>query len=78
MGTKPVDKSIKWQIIGLKKVGELSNVQIGKIVGVSEKCVRTTWKNYADSGDVADKSRSGRPKKFSEHVESYVVQIARS
>ena len=77
MGTKTVDKSIKWQIIGLKKVGELSNVQIGKIVGVSEKCVRTTWKNYADSGDVADKSRSGRPKKFSEHVESYVVRIAR-
>ena len=77
MGTKIVNKSIKWQIIGLKRAGELSNVQIGRIVGVSEKCVRTTWKNYVDSGVVADKKCCGRPKKFNEKVERHVVRIAR-
>ena len=77
MGSKTVDNSIKWQIIGLKKIGALSNVQIGKNLGVSEKCVRTTWKNYLESGDVANKKRSGRPKKFSENEQNYVVRLAR-
>ena len=77
MGLKKVEDSVKWQIVGLKKVGELSNVRIGEIVGVSEKCVRTTWKNFLEFGDVGDKKRCGRPKKISDRVEKYVVRLAR-
>ena len=77
MGTKKVDETIKWQIVGLKKNRDLSNVQISKIFKVSEKCVRTTWKNYLKSGDVIDKKRSGWPKKFYEDIERYVVKAAR-
>jgi transposase len=77
MGSKKVDESVKWQLIGLKKAGGLSNVQIGKCVGVSERCVRNTWKKFQETDNVQDKVRSGRPKKFTDVQVKEVVRCAR-
>ena len=52
MGRSSVSYSVKWQIVGLKKAGELSNVGIGKLLHVSENCVRQTWKTYVATGGI--------------------------
>ena len=70
MGAKKVSDATKWQIIGLKNGGNHSNVAIAKLVGVSDKCVRTTVKNMFLRNSVKDAPRSGRPPKMSNREKS--------
>ena len=58
MGQKGVDIQIRQQIIGLLKDQTRSNVEIAKLVGVSEKCVRTTRKNFQDKNVVGEMPKS--------------------
>ena len=44
MGRKSVSRDTRLQIIGLLKDKRNTNVEIAEILGVSEKCVRTTKK----------------------------------
>jgi transposase len=76
MGKKSVSMETKWQAIGMHKLN-LSNREIARRLNISEKCVRTTLKNFKESGSVADKPRSGAPKKLSERDENALYQISR-
>ncbi len=55
----------------------MSKRAIGRQLGISEKCVRTTFANFKETGDVADKPRSGAPKKISERDKNTVYRLAR-
>ena len=44
MDRKSVSSEIKWQVIGMGRTKNHTNVQIGKIFHVSEYCVRKTIK----------------------------------
>ena len=61
MGKKAVSYETKCQIIGLSKDKTNTNTKIANLLGVSEKCVRTTLRNFERSGSVKDSPRSGRP-----------------
>jgi transposase len=50
------------EIISLKKNTDYSNREIASRLGVSEKCVRTSWKNFEENGKAGEKRRIGRPK----------------
>jgi transposase len=63
MGKKSVSMETKWQAIGMHK-SNLSNREIARRLDISENCVRSTLKKFRDSGSVADKPRSGAPKKL--------------
>ena len=39
MGKKSIPESIKWQVVGLNKQGNRSNVATVKLIGVSEGCI---------------------------------------
>ena len=56
MGKKAVTEEIREPTISLKKHTHKSNVQIAKDLQISEKSVRTTYKNFLLSGKVAEKS----------------------
>lgn len=77
MGKKSVKSDIKWQILGLKRANTFSNVEIGKIIGVSEKCVRTTIRNYIDHKTVNDSPRPGRPSKLTKRDKKMIFRIGR-
>ena len=61
MGKKAVSYETKCQIIALSKDKTNTNTKIANLLGVSEKCVRTTLRNFERSGSVKDSPRSGRP-----------------
>jgi transposase len=77
MGKKNVSEGIKWQIIGLAQDETNSNRKISKIVDVSEKCVRTTLKNYKNNNNVKDLPRSGRPSKLNARDKSLIFREVR-
>ncbi|RNA39595.1 hypothetical protein BpHYR1_051150, partial [Brachionus plicatilis] len=64
MGKKSVTNEVRCQIIGLLKDKTKSNREIAKLVGVSEKCVRTTRKNNDICGTPKESTRPGRPRKL--------------
>ena len=64
MGKKSVTNEVRFQIIGLLKDKTKSNREIAKLVGVSEKCVRTTRKNNDIHGTPKESTRPGRPRKL--------------
>lgn len=72
MGRKAISEATRWQIVGLSKNESNSMRKIAELVGVSEKCVRTTLRNYKESGSVKDKKRVGRPEKVSEREKSFI------
>ena len=76
MGTKSVSSETKWQAVGMHKTG-MSNRAIGRQLGISEKCVRTTLANFKETGDVQDKPRSGAPRQISERDKNTVYRLAR-
>ncbi|RNA20721.1 hypothetical protein BpHYR1_017426 [Brachionus plicatilis] len=59
-----VTNEVRCQIIGLLKEKTKSNREIAKLVGVSEKCVRTTRKNNDIYGTPKESTRPWRPKKL--------------
>ena len=77
MGKKSVSIETKWQILGLSKDKSKSLREIGKLVGVSEKCVRTTIKNYKLSGDIKNLPWLGQPQKLSYRDEHYIFRKVR-
>ena len=77
MGKKSISTETRWQIIGLYKSGTLSNIKIGEITNVSEKCVRTTIKNYENYGTANETPRSGRPEKFSDQDKRSIIMMSR-
>ena len=77
MGRKAISHEKRLEIIHLNRHTEHSNRQIAKLVGVSEKCVRTTLANYKINQSVKEVSRPGRPRKLSVRDESYIFRQAR-
>ena len=65
MGRKSVSSEIKWQVIGMARTKNHTNVQIGKILHGPEYCVRKTIKSWELTKDVSDLPRTGRPSKLS-------------
>ena len=72
-----MSESIEWQNIGLVKSKNHSNVEIGKLVGVSEFCVRKTVKAWELTGDVVDMTRSGRPSKLVDRDKSSIFRTSK-
>ncbi len=56
MGKKAVSQEIRWHIVGLSKVEKIKLKTIAEMVGVSEKCVRTTLKNFRETGSAKEKT----------------------
>ena len=65
MGRKAISHEKRLEIVHLSRHTEHSNRHIAKLVGVSEKCVRTTLSNYKIIQSVKEVSRPGRPRKLS-------------
>ena len=51
--------------------------EIGKLVGVSEKCVRRTIKNFKLTGHVKNLTRLGQPQELSYRDEHYIFRKVR-
>ena len=49
-----------------------TNTEIARLVGVSEKCVRTTRKNYEDGQIVGELPKPGRPNKLTARDKNYI------
>ena len=77
MGKKAVCEEIRWQVIALKKTNKYNNVEIGKMLNISEKSVRTTLSNYNATGKVAEKKRSGKPPILTPRDESIIFRLVR-
>jgi transposase len=77
MPKKSVPIEIRHQIIGLSKDKTKSNVEIARLVGVSEKCVRTTKKNFYKNNVVGELPRPGRPQKLSYRDENWIFRQVR-
>ena len=78
MGKLKVTAATRWEIIGLSRAGTFSNRKIAEILKVSEKCVRTTLKNYRSLGSLLELTRPGRPKKLSKRQEHHIFRKART
>lgn len=77
MPRKSVSNEVKWQIIGLLKDKTKTNVEIADLCEVSEKCVRTTKKNYSLTKNVKNLPRSGRPGKLSDKDKDWLFMQVR-
>ena len=77
MGRKSASSEIKWQVIGMARIKNHTNVQIGKILHVSEYCVRKTIKTWELTKDVSDMLRTGRPSKLSNRDKSGMFRMSR-
>ncbi|RNA42315.1 hypothetical protein BpHYR1_033548 [Brachionus plicatilis] len=76
MGKKSVTNEVRCQIIGLLKDKTKSNREIAKLVGVSEKCVRTTRKNNDIYGGPKESTKPGRPRKLTNSDQnSLIIQV---
>ena len=70
MGKKSIPDCVKWQIVGLNKQGNQSNVAIAKLVYVSERCIQNTLKKFKETETVKGTPRSGRASKLTERDKS--------
>lgn len=77
MGKKSVSYETRCQIVGLLKDKTNTNKKIAELVGVSEKCVRTTKKNLEKYGRPKESPRSGRPRKLTDRDEAYLFRQVR-
>jgi len=68
----------RYEIINLKTHTNHSNRKIAAMVGVSEKCVRTTLANFEQTNSAKEKVKPGRPRKYSERAENYIFRQART
>ena len=76
MGKKAISEETRWQIIGMSKMN-VSNVFIGKQLGVSEKCVRTTLRNFKLNNTVQDSPRCGRHTELTPKDKSKIFRMQR-
>lgn len=77
MGKKKVTDQQRWSIIGLLKDGSKTEREIAEIVGVSQKCVNTTKRNYQATSRVHNFGNCGRPLKLSDRDISYIFRFVR-
>ena len=77
MGRKSVPIEVRHQIIGLLKDQTKSNLAIAKLVGVSEKCVWTTRKNYREKNLIGECPKSGRPAKLTWRDQNVLYRMVR-
>jgi hypothetical protein len=77
MAKESIPIEIRERIIGLSLDRSKSNCEIARLVGVSEKCVRTTLKNNTRNEIVGELPRSGRPKKLTERDVNWLYRQAR-
>ena len=77
MGKKKVTNDQKWQIIGLLKDKTKTQRDIAKLVGVSQKCVHTTKKNFNMTSRVDNLKHPGRTPILTFRDESYIFRQIR-
>lgn len=78
MGKKQITEAVRWQIVGLSTDKSKSKRQIAQLIGVSEKCVRTTLTNFHKNGTVKEKPRPGRPLITTERDRSFISRTFKS
>ncbi len=64
MVRKAITKEKRYEIMTLKTFNNHSNRKIAAMVGVSEKCVRTTLANFEETNSAKEKAKPGRPHIF--------------
>ena len=77
MGRKKVSTQLKWQIISLLKDKTKTQRDIAKILGVSQKCVHTTKKNFSMTSRVDNLKRPGRTPILTPRDETYIFRQIR-
>ena len=77
MVRKAISEELRWQIVAHLNEGIKSNREIAKLVGVSEKCVRTSKKNLELVGSPIELPRPGRVSKLSEKDKSALFREVR-
>ena len=60
------------------KGGTKSNREIARLIGVSEKCVRTTKQNFLHTGGASEKTRPGRPLSTTRKDDSALFRAVRA
>ena len=77
MGKKAVSEEVRWQIVAHLNEGVKNNKEIAQLLGVSDKCVRTTKKNLELVGSPKELPRSGRPSKLTKKDKSCLFREVR-
>ena len=77
MGRKSVSSEVKWQVIGMARTKNLTNVQISELLHVSEYCAKKTIKTWELTKDVSDMPSTGRPSKLSNRDKSGIFRMSR-
>ncbi|RNA38903.1 Transposable element Tcb1 transposase [Brachionus plicatilis] len=75
MGKKKITDQQIWQIVGLLK--DQTEREIAELVGVSQKCVNTTKRNFQATSRVHNFGNCGRPPKLSDRDVSYIFRLVR-
>ena len=78
MGKRRITQGERWQIIALIKEGTKSNREIARLIGVSEKCVRTTKQNFLHTGGASEETRPGRPLSTTRKDDSALFRAVRA
>ena len=67
----------RYQIIGLKENGRITNAAISAQLGIPISTVKDVWRWYREDGPVKDRPRSGRPRKSSQRQDRSLLRMAR-
>ena len=78
MGKRRITQGERWQIIAHIKEGTKSNREIARLIGVSEKCVRTMKQNFLHTGGASEKTRPGRPLSTTKKDDSALFRAVRA
>ena len=78
MGKRRITHGERWQIIAHIKEGTKSNREIARLIGVSEKCVRTTKQNFLHTGGASEKTRPRRPLSTTRKDDSVLFRAIRA
>lgn len=76
MGRHSVSIDVKWQVVGMFKLGK-SYRDIGRALNISKTCVENTVKRFREFGTVLERPRSGRPRKTSPRQDRKLINISR-
>ncbi|XP_065671952.1 uncharacterized protein LOC136089792 [Hydra vulgaris] len=78
MGKRRITQGERWQIIAHIKEGTKNNREIARVIGVSEKCVRTTKQNFLYAGGASEKTRPRRPLSTTRKEDSALFRAVRA
>ena len=67
----PLD--IRWKIVHYKSLGE-SGTQVQQRLSIPASTYNAIYRKYKETGDVTDKPRSGRPKKFADKEKETLIE----